>query len=77
MIKNEDGSVVLTKEELEELNNAYKKLYDMLSIFPASLQDYCKDNEEYANIGKWQCLLNGEEFDRSDWIGEEEEEEEQ
>jgi len=76
MIKNEDGSVVLSKEELEELNNAYQKLYNVLSGFPSSLQDYCEDNEEYANIGKWQCSLNGEEFDRSDWIDEEDEEDE-
>jgi heme oxygenase len=67
MQKNNDGSIIITKEDLEELNNAYQGLYDTLNRFPTSMQDFFED-EEYLKICKWQCLLNNEEFNASDWI---------
>ena len=76
MIKHEDGSTTLTKEELEELNKAYHKLYGIISRMPSSLQDYCRYDDEYANIGKWSCFLEDRPFDRSDWIDDEDEEDE-
>lgn len=77
MIKNEDGSAVLSKEEMQELHKAYQKVVDILDDQASSLQDYCKNMNEYANIRKWEDLLNGEEFVRSNWIDDEDDTEEE
>ncbi len=66
MIKNEDGSAVLSKEELEELNIAYQTLYAILDSMPTSISDYFENSNDYVNMMKWQCLLNDEEFIREE-----------
>lgn len=48
MIKNDDGSVVLSKAELAELTEAYRDLY---RIFNAMMIDYT-DQPEYLNVEK-------------------------
>lgn len=70
MINNEDGSVVLSKAELSSLNNAYQGLYDILSDMPSFLGDYFDEQEEYLNVEKWHCFLEGRDFNRSDYIDE-------
>lgn len=74
MIKNPDGSVTLTKEELEELNKAYQQIVGILDGFPAFLGDYFCNEEDYINARKWDDLLDGKEFVRSNWLDEEYEE---
>lgn len=66
MISNEDGSIVLSKEELSELREAYRDLH---RIFDAMMVDY-NDQPEYLNVEKWHCLLEGKHFNRSDYIDE-------
>jgi hypothetical protein len=77
MIRNEDGSAVLSKEELQELNIAYQKVVDILDGMPSFLGDYCKNMDEYANIRKWEDILNGEEFIRSNWIDDDDEDDDE
>lgn len=67
MQKNKDGSVVLTKKELKEVNKAYQSLYTILGDMPTFLGDFFDEQEDYINVEKWHCLLNGKKFDRSDW----------
>lgn len=66
MQKNVDGSVMLTKTEFAKLNKAYQGLYSMLDSISCSVNEYF-ERKDYMNIAKWQCWLNGEEFDRSDY----------
>lgn len=73
MQKHKNGNVVLSEQEIVELTEAYEKLYGVLSGFPTRLCDFCDDMDEYANIKKWHCLLTGREFNRTDWIDEDEE----
>lgn len=68
MQNNEDGSVALSKEELAELHKAYQMVVDILDAMPAFLGDYCRNASDYVNIRKWEHLLNGKEFDRSDYV---------
>lgn len=70
MIKNEDGSIVLSKEELQELNIAYQSLYAVLDEMGKPIGDYFENQDDYVNIMKWQCTLNDEEFRREDWVKE-------
>jgi hypothetical protein len=67
MNKNTDGSVTLTVQELDEVNKAYKALYGIIADSPCFLGDYFDEHEDYMNVVKWHCLLNGDEFDRDDW----------
>lgn len=66
MINNKDGSVVLSNAELAELKEAYRDLY---RIFKAMMVDYT-DQPEYLNVEKWHCILEGRDFNLSDYIDE-------
>lgn len=68
MKQDNQGNVTLTQNEFKELHEAYQRLCDTLDSFTSSMQDFCRSDNEYLNIRKWECLLNGEEFDYSDWI---------
>lgn len=62
MIKNDDDSIVLSKEEAQELNIAYQTLYAILDSMSDSIEGYFANQDDYINMMKWQCLLNDEEF---------------
>ncbi len=71
MKKNEDGSVVLTKNEVKQLNTAYQTLYDLLSDMPSYMGDFMERKDHQAVV-KWHCLLKGERYRKKDWFEEEE-----
>lgn len=67
MKKNPDGSITLTQEEFEEINKAFQGLYTALQAGPAFIGDYFASHEDYVNMAKWYCQLNGEEFNPEDY----------
>ena len=67
MQKNEDGSVVLTKQELKQLNSAYHSLYTILDNMPAFLGDYFSNHEKYINVEKWHFDTTCTSLQASSW----------
>jgi hypothetical protein len=56
--RNKDGGVTLSREQLQELAQAYQHLYTIVSDSPAGLSDYCETDEEEQIIRKWRKLLS-------------------
>ena len=77
MKRHRNGSITLTRQEIDELNTAYHNLYNILTDQPADLADYFAEghqDEEYKSIVKWSAWLDDREYHDYD-DGEEETEE--
>lgn len=73
MLKNVDGSVTLSKDELSELNNAYQAIIKYFSAMPFSMGDMFEDDTNTA-IRRWEAQLDGREYIPDDEEDEEDEE---
>lgn len=67
MLKNADGTITLTQEEFEEINEAFQGLYYALNAGPSFIGDYFSSHEDYVNMQKWHHQLNGEKFNEEDY----------
>ena len=66
MKKHKNGSVTLTRQEIDELNTAYHHLYNLLDDMPAFMSDFFEDRQDYKNVQRWSAWLDGSEYQDED-----------
>jgi hypothetical protein len=67
MNKNTDGSVTLTRGDLDLLASAYYALFDALDGIPGYLDLWAMEQaDDYINVANWREILAGREpFEKS------------